>query len=122
MKKKNCYIRCCDHDWEWDVCSGNSDALCNEDSRNIDCALCHKNVNCQFSNYPYFDEKKYIQSEDPEYFYLNLTYEFDYKAHRKSLRNTELCKKCVYNHHYEWIKLTIKEERAIKLKKLNENR
>jgi hypothetical protein len=37
---KHCKIRVCDDKWYWDMCSGNSDALCNEDSSDPHCSIC----------------------------------------------------------------------------------
>lgn len=108
---KKCRIRRCDHDNEWDIASGNSDALCNEDSRDPFCSICDKNCTCKFSNYPFFDENKYIYNEEEDVYYYNLSDE---------MRNSDRCKDCVYN-DYVWVELDSQEERKHKLIELKRN-
>jgi len=97
--RKKCYIRLCDHEWYWDTLSGNSDALCNEDSRDPNCSICDKNMDCKFSNFPFDDNDNY----------LNIV------EYRDKMRNSEVCNKCVYNSEYDWVLLDSQEQRKYKL-------
>ena len=105
------YIRLCDNYWEWDVLSGNSDALCHEDSRDFNCSTCENNIDCKYSNWPY-------QSDDELMEYGQLV------TYRDSKRNTEVCNYCVYNKEEGWAYLGDREASKVKLLKLkrNENR
>jgi hypothetical protein len=99
----------CDKYDEWEIISGNSDALCNEDSRDPYCSICDKkNGSCEFSNYPYFDE-------DEDLHYYNI---IDY---RESIRNKDRCKDCVYNDEYGWLELNQQEQRKHKILKITKN-
>ena len=105
---KKYYVRECDHDFSWDVNSGNSDALCNEDSLNIDCSICDISSTCKFSDYPSRKgRKKYFNKSGKKI-----------RRAREKKRNTEICLKCPYNDVYDMIELTLRESRKIKLTQL----
>jgi len=99
------YVRLCDIDDEWDHIAGNSDALCNEECEDYFCSTCDKKYECEYSNWPYLRT-------------TNLT-KIEKLKHRNKLKNTEICKDCIYNEYYEWVPLTLREARKYKITKLS---
>ena len=111
--KKRVYIRCCDlldGDGDcWDVMSGNSDALCNEDSSDPDCAVCEHRYTCKFCNNGH---------SGCTYIDWKLSYPTRV-GNRKKKRNTYICSYCVYNDMFHYINLSLKEIRKVKLEQIN---
>ena len=89
--------------------SDNSDALCNEDSSDPDCAICEHRDTCKFCN-----------NGSSSCTYINWKLSYPKRvSDRKKKRNTHICSYCVYNDRFNYINLSPKEIRKIKLEQIN---